>query len=126
MSKITESLTGTNFWVNFLLLIGSLWGLNADTANTAVFAVFGLVAAAGAVRGAIVHAKFTGFKTWISSANTWSYLTGSLVMLVPAAEPLLPGLRGLSDALIEGNWSKILTAGLSLLTIVWYTFIKKP
>ena len=115
---------GTNFWVNALLFIGSLWGLQAATANTVVVAVFGLVGAVFAVRGFVVSAKFAGFKTWAKDPNTWSYLSAIVLAILPTASDLVPALKDLTDAFISGNWASVITAGLSFLTIVYYRFFK--
>lgn len=119
-------LTGTNFWVNLLLLIGSAFGgLSGDTAGMIVAAVSGLIGAVFAVRNWVVNAKFNLGKSWIADPNNWAYLTAVVVALIPQAAELLPALRSLADALISGNWSAILTAGFSLLTMIYYTFIKR-
>jgi len=115
---------GTNFWVNALLLIGSLWGLQAATANTVVIAVFGLVGAVFAVRGFVVSAKFAGFKAWAKDPNTWSYLSAIVLAILPTASDLVPALKDLTDAFISGNWASVITAALSFLTIVYYRFFK--
>ena len=115
---------GTNFWVNALLFIGSLWGLQAATANTVVVAIFGLVGAVFAVRSFVVSAKFAGFKTWAKDPNTWSYLSAIVLAILPAASDLVPALKDLTDAFISGNWASVITAGLSFLTIVYYRFFK--
>jgi len=116
---------GSNFWVTLVLLIGSLWGMNQDGATQIVGAIFGLLAAAMATRSWLVNAKFGGVGKWLKDPNTWAYLTAIIVAVVPQAADLIPALKNLSDALIAGNWSGILTAGFSILTMVYYLFIKK-
>lgn len=124
MKNFKESLMGTNFWVNLLLLVGSLWGLENQTATTVVVAIFGVVGAFFSVRNFVVAAKYTGTKTWLSDPNTWSYLTAVVLAIIPSATDLVPALRDVTDALLSGNWASIITAGLSLLTIIYYRFVK--
>lgn len=124
MKNLKDSLLGTNFWVNLLLLVGSLWGLQEPTATSVVVAIFGLVGAFFTVRNFLVSAKFVGVKTWVTDPNTLSQLGTVIVALIPTAGPLIPALGDLAKAFVSGNWASIITAGLSLLSIVYYLFIK--
>ena len=124
MKNLKDSLLGTNFWVNLLLLVGSLWGLQEPTATSVVVAIFGLVGAFFTVRNFLVSAKFVGFKAWATDTNTLSTLGTVIVALIPTAGPLIPAIGDLTKAFVSGNWASIITAGLSLLSIVYYLFIK--
>lgn len=119
-------LTGTNVYAQALLLVASIFGgMSGDTAGTIVAAGAGVVAAFFAIRTWIVSAKFKTGKAWISDPNNWSYVTSIVVALLPSAADLIEPLRGLVNALVAGNWTNVITFGLSLLSIVYYTFFKK-
>jgi hypothetical protein len=118
--------TGTNLYLQIILLIGSIWGgISQDTAGIIVAAGAGLVAAFAAIRTWVVNAKFTPGKSWIGDANNWSYIAAIVVALFPLGADLVPALKGLVDALVAQNWGQAITAGFSLISIVIYTFIKK-
>jgi len=125
MKNFKDSLLGTNFWVSLLLLVGSLWGLQEPTATSIVVAIFGMVGAFFTIRNFLVSAKFVGVKSWATDPNTLRDLGTVIVALVPAAGPLIPAIGDLAKAFVSGNWASIITAGLSLLSMVYYLFIKK-
>jgi len=124
MKNLKESLLGTNFWVNLLLLVGSLWGLQEPSATSIVVAIFGIVGAFFTVRNFLVSAKFVGVKAWATSPNTLSLLSAVIGAAIPAAAPLVPAIGDLAKAFASGNWASIITAGLSLLSLVYFLFIK--
>ena len=122
-----SSLTGTNLWVNIVLLIGSIFGgMSGDLATQIVTAVLGIIAAAFAARNWFVNAKFKLDKSWIADPNNWAYLSAVVGALIPGAADLIPGLQDLANALISGNWTAVITAGLTLLSMAYYLFFKKP
>lgn len=116
---------GTNFWFAALMFVFSFFGGTEDTAQVIVSAGVGLVAAAGAIRQFLPNLKFTGFKAALAAPNTWNYLSGVLVLLVPQAGELVPALREVYDALILGNWGLVISRGIAFLTILFYIFKKK-
>ena len=120
--------TGTNLWVNLLLLVGSVFGgLSGDLATQIVAALLGIVGAFFALRNWIVKAKFSAGKGWLTDPNTWTYLTAVLVAIAPKAADLIPQLRGLVEALYSGNWGSIITAAITLVSLIYYTFFRpKP
>lgn len=131
-TKMTDSSTipfwkGTNFWLAVLLFVGSFFGLKEGTAQTVVMSIVGLIGAVGAVRQFLQSAKFGGWKETLSQPNTWNYLASVVALIgLPQAGNLIPALHDLSDALISGNWGLVITRGITLLTIVFYIFVKKP
>lgn len=117
---------GTNFWIALFILVGSFFGAPESLAQQTVMAVVGLIAAGGAVRQFLPNAKFDSVKARLSDPNTWNYIVSFAATLgIPKLEELIPPLHELSDALIAGNWGMIVSRGVSLLTIVYYLFVKK-
>ena len=118
--------TGTNVYVNILLLIASIFGgMSTDTATLIVATGTGVIGAVFAVRNWIVNARRTNAKVWIADTNNWVYITAVVTGFIPAAVPLVEPLRGLAGALIEGNWGAIITGAVTLISLVYYTFFKK-
>lgn len=118
--------TGTNVYVNLLLLIGSIFGGMSDsTATLIVAAGSGVIGAFFAIRNWIVNAKFSLNKSWIGDPNNWAYLTAVIVGLVPAASGLIEPLKGLAQALVAGNWGAIITGAVTLISLIYYTFFAK-
>lgn len=117
---------GTNFWFALLMVVLSFFGGGESTAQALVTAGFGVVAAIGAFRQFLVGAKWQGFKATLSEPNTWNYLAGVVLTIVPQATDLVPALQGVYDALIGGNWGLVISRGIALLTIIYYLFVKKP
>lgn len=118
--------TGTNLYANILLLIASIGGgMSTDTATLIVSAVTGLIGAVFAIRNWIVSAHFSLTKSWINDPNNWAYLTAVLAGFIPAAATLVPGLKSLAEAIVSGNWGSMLTAAVTLVSLIYYNFIKK-
>lgn len=117
---------GTNFWFALLMFALSFFGGGEDLAQQVVSAVVGVVALFGAVRQFLPNAKFKGVKATLAEANTWNYIAGVVVLIVPQAGELVPALRELYDALILGNWGLVISRGVALLTMAFYLFRSKP
>jgi hypothetical protein len=116
---------GTNFWFAALMFVFSFFGGTEDLAQQIVSTAVGVIALFGAVRQFLPSLKFTGFKAALAAPNTWNYLSGVLVLLVPQAGELVPALREVYDALILGNWGLVISRGIAFLTILFYIFKKK-
>jgi hypothetical protein len=117
--------TGTNIYGQLMLLIASLFGgMSPDTAGLIVAGGAGVVAAFLAIRNWVVNAHFKLDKSWIADPNNWSYLTAVLVGISPKAADLVPGLKGLLEALFSGNWGSIISAAVALISLVYYSFFK--
>lgn len=127
MSTSTQKFwEGTNFWFALIMVALSFFGGGESTAQALVTAGFGLVAGIGALRQFIVGAKWQGFGATLSEPNTWNYIAGVVLTILPQATDLVPALQGVYDALISGNWGLVISRGIALLTIMYYLFIKKP
>jgi hypothetical protein len=125
-TKAGTAATGTNLYVNLLLLIASIFGgMTTDTATLIVAAGSGVVGAIFAIRNWIVNAHFSLNKSWVADPNNWAYVAAIVTGFLPAASGLVPGLRDLVNALIAGNWSAIITGAITLISLVYYTFFKK-
>ena len=124
-TTLQTSSTGTNVYVNILLLIGSFFGgMSGDTATIIVSAVMAVVAAVFAFRNWVVTAKFSLKKSWVGDPNNWAYVTAIIAGAVPAASELITPLKELANALVAGNWGNIITGAVTLLSIVYYKFLK--
>lgn len=124
-TRLGKALDGTNIYFAALLLVGSLWGLTSDTATPIYAAIMSIVGAFGLVRNWLKVARFRGFSAWAKDRNTLNYAIAVLVGAIPSADALVPGLNDLYDGIISNNLSKIITAGFSILTTIYYLFIKK-
>jgi hypothetical protein len=120
----TSPWTGTNLYLNIILLIGAIFGgMSGDTAGVIVGAAAGVVAAVGLIRAWIVSAKFdSGF---INNPNVWAYITAIVVAFAPKAAELIPALQGLFEALKTGNWGSVISAGVTLISMIYFTFFKR-
>ena len=116
---------GTNFWFALIMVGLSFFGGGENVAQSLVTAGVGIVAAFGAFRQFLVGAKWQGFKQTLAEPNTWNYIAGIVLTILPQATDLVPALQGVYDALITGNWGLVISRGIALLTIVYYLFIKK-
>ncbi len=118
-----SSATGTNMYVNILLLIASVFGgMSADTATMVAAAGTGVIGAIFALRNWFVTARLTTGKTWVGDPNNWAYVAAIVTGIIPAAAPLVEPLRGLAASLIAGNWPAIITGAVTLISLVYYTF----
>lgn len=123
----TSPWTGTNIYGQILLLAASLFGgMSEETSGIIVAGGAGVVAAFLALRNWIVTAKFNLDKSWVKDPNNIAYLTAVVVAISPAAANLIPDAIGLFDALTTGNWGAIISAAVSLVSMAYYTFFKKP
>lgn len=107
------------------MLVGTsvFGGMTQTTAGMVVAAVSGVIAAGFALRTWVISAKFN--KNVLKDVNFWAYVTNVVVALSPQLADLLPPLKSLVDALYAQNWGQVITAGVSLLSILFYSVIKK-
>lgn len=125
-TNTTSPWTGTNIYGQILLLLASLFGgMSEETSGIIVAGGAGVVAAFLAIRNWIVTAKFDLKKSWVSDPNNIAYLTAVVVAISPKFAELIPGLKGLFDALSTGNWGAIISAAVSVVSLIYYTFFKK-
>jgi hypothetical protein len=125
-SSIPAVWTGTNIYGQILLLVASLFGgMSTDTSGVVVAGGAGLVAALLAVRNWVINAHFNVDKSWIKDPNNIAYLTAVVVAISPKLGELIPGALDIFNALSSGNLGAIISAGVSLLSIVYYSFFKK-
>jgi|JI10StandDraft_1071094.scaffolds.fasta_scaffold185485_4 hypothetical protein len=115
---------GTQFYFALLILIGSFWGMTEGTANAVIGAAVGLIGAVGTVRNFLKTASPQPFLPTLLSANGINYLTAVLVAISPALGDLVPPLKTLIEAIQAGNWGAIVSALVSLGTIIFY-LVKK-
>lgn len=106
------------------MLVGSIFvGFDKVDAQAGISSIFGVFAAAGAIREKI---KGVDFKGWLGNANTWAYLGTIVVTFVPTLP--VETFRHLGDIAanaIGGNWQGILVSLFSLGTILYHFFQPK-
>lgn len=121
--KIPDFLKGTNFWVSFLLFFISFFGGTEQLATQVVMSVAGFISALFAVRQFIQSAKFGGWKETLVQGNTLNYLAQVLVLVgIPNIDQIVPPLKELVDAFLQGNWGLAISKGVALVTIIFYLF----
>jgi hypothetical protein len=125
----TKKVMGTNFFVQLIMLVGSLFSFFAfkeAEVGAVVASVFGILGFGGAIReGYKVYGAKANFMAWLSSPNTWSYLSAIVAYVLPSLSPdFAATAQKLTDALFAGNYQQVITAGFSLLSIIFFS-IKK-
>ena len=118
--KIPNFLKGTNFYLALLMVVFSFFGGNEGLAQQLVSLGVGIVALIGAIRQFANTAKFQGFRNTLAQANTWNYISGVVLLILPQAGDLIPAVQDVYDALITGNWGLVISRGFALLTIIYY------
>ena len=126
IQPIENPWAGTNIYGQIVLLLASLFGgMNPDTSGIIVAGGAGVIAAFLAARNWIVKAHFNLDKSWVKDPNNIAYLTAVVVAISPKAADLIPGAVDVFNALSSGNWGSIISAAVSLISLVYYSFFKK-
>ena len=99
--------------------------MSEETSGIIIAGGAGVVAAFLAIRNWIVTAKFDLNKSWVADPNNIAYLTAVVVAISPKAAEIIPGAVDLFNALSTGNWGAIISAAVSVVSLVYYTFFKK-
>ena len=123
--KETKWYQGTQFYFALLILVGSFWGLKQSDASAIISAAVGLIGVVGTVRNFVKDAKPQPFLPTLLSANGINYLTAVLVAISPALGDIVPPLKSLIEAIQAGNWGAMISALVSLGTIIFYLVKKK-
>lgn len=120
---LKDSFFSTNFILAVVLLFGGLFvGFPEGEARTLVAGLFTVIGSVGAFRVFFKNAEFSPRK-WITNSNTWNYLSTIFIALFPVLTPeFFPAAKNVLDAALTGNFQGILTALISLGTIVWNIF----
>ena len=125
-TKIWEALQGTHFWVAGLLFVISFFGGTEELATKVVMSIAGVFSAFFAVRQFIQSAKFGGWRETLVQGNTLNYLAQVLVLIgIPNIDQVIPPLKELVDAFLQGNWGLAISKGVALVTIIFYLFFSK-
>lgn len=116
----------TNFYFAAIMLIGSFWGLQEQTAQTIIGVGVAGIAAIGGIRQFLQTAKFGGFLDTLKQANTQNYIVSLLAILgIPQAQTLVDSASKIVDAAQQKNYGLLISTVLSFFTILFYTVIKK-
>lgn len=117
---------GTNFWVAALIFIFSFFGNGQELAGQIVGLVTAGIAAVFGIRQFFQQNKFGGFYKTLVQGNTLNYLAQVLIYAgIPNVDQLVPPLKTAVEAFASGNWGQIVSALVSLGTIVFYLFFRK-
>lgn len=110
----------SNFWTAVVMIIaGSFVGFTEEMAQTAVGAVFGIVAAGKALHNYFKSAE-VDVKSWVLNSNFLNYALIVISTFTAAVSPqALDKVQQLVESIFEGDISGILAAGFSVLTVVW-------
>lgn len=115
---------GTNFWSNLALVFFSLWaGYTTTTGDVITETITQLFGGVFAVRQLLKNSMID-LRKWITSGNTWAYLTAVLAPIFgPWIADVLPLLQDLLNSILDGgNLNQILTAAVSFAISVFYLF----
>ena len=124
-NQLDKSLLGTNFLTVAILLAASIvGGMQEELAGQIAVLISGIIGAFGGLRNWFKGIKLTTGKSWIGDPNNWAYLSAVVLAVLPKFADFVPAVKDLANAIISGNWSSIITAGLSLLTMIYYLVIK--
>lgn len=106
---------------NFIALLASaLLAAGAYVTDTQIAAVAAFVPALFAVWNAVKDGGLLSFKEWIGKANVRGWLASALIIAFPALTPeLFNTLWQALDAALGKNWSGLLAALFSLVTIIY-------
>ena len=112
---------GTNFLVSLALIVFSVWsGFNTETGERITELVLGAFGGVFAIRQ-MIKDSIPDFGKWISSGNTWTYLTALIASVFgDNLAELIPGLQSVVEAVSAGNFQAILSAGVAFLVSVYY------
>ena len=125
MQQLQKSLAGTNIYAVAILLAASIFGgMSGELAGQIAGVISGIVGLFIGFRNWFKNAKLATGKSWIGDPNNWAYLTAVVAAAFPKFADLVPALHDLATAIASGNWGSIITAGVSILTLVYYLVIK--
>lgn len=124
-NQLEKSIFSTNFLAVLILLAASVVGGMAEDQATQIAGLLsGIVGAFAGVRNWLKTIKLTTAKSWIGDPNNWAYVTAVVSAAIPKFADFVPAIQDLANAIVSGNWGAIITAGVSLLTLVYYLVLK--
>lgn len=115
-----------DFIINLILLALSAFGFTQEQAGQIAPVMIGIAGAIGILRDFFKDAKFVGIAAWLKDSNTWSYIASAVVAVFPAGAALIEPLKGVSDAIVSGNFASIITALFALGTIIFNLVKNRP
>ena len=108
-----------------ILLVASFFGgMSEDLATQTAGLIAGAVGVFGGFRNWLKTAGIVKAQSWIGNPNNWAFLTAAVTAIIPKLADLVPPLQDLALAIVAGKWGAIVTSGVSLLSIIYFMFIK--
>jgi hypothetical protein len=116
---------GTNFYVLLGLIVASFSSFfmeeDAQKVTLGVEAIFSLIF----LGRHLIKQKGFSWKNFDKSANGWNYVAQFVTLFLGSnVAELIPALKGLVSAISLGEFPGIISAGLGLLTMVYYIFFQ--
>jgi len=105
------------------LLILAFSTIPMDDAQTQIALLVGGISAGVYLVRQIITGKWS-FKNF-QDKNGWNYLAQLLILISPQFAELVPGLQSLVEALIDQDWGAVISAAVSLVTILYYILSSK-
>lgn len=117
----------SNFWVALIMVVAGVFvGFTEEMAETAVGAVFGIIAVGKSLHNYFKEADID-WKTWVLDSNFVNYALIVIATFIPTFSPeLLRQLQDLAGAIFAGDVSAIIAAVFSLATILYNIFKPEP
>lgn len=113
----------SNFWTAAIMVVaGAFTGFTEEMAQTAVGAVFGIIAVGKTLHNYFKSAEID-FKAWVLNSNFVNYAMVIISTFTAVIKPeLLQKIQQLAGGLIDGDIGAALAAAFSVLTIIWNLF----
>lgn len=110
----------SNFWVAAVMVVAGVFvGFTEEMAESAVGAVFGIIAVGKSLHNYFKSAEIN-VKDWVLNSNFLNYALIVISTFTAAVSPeMLSKAQNLARAIFDGDISGILAAGFSVLTIIW-------
>jgi len=113
-----------NFYIQ---LLSALLAFGAFVTGQQIAALVAVIPAAVAVWNAFKDGGTLSLLEWINKANVRSYLMQALVLAIPTlTSDFFNNVWAAIDAALGKNWSALLAALFSLVTIVYKLIVSRP
>lgn len=125
--KATKWWQSSNFWMALVMTVAGVFvGFTESMAETAVAAVFGIVAIGKSLHNYFKSADID-WQAWVFNSNFVNYALVVITAFIPTFSPQwIEALQDLLAGIIDGNISGIIAAVFSIATILYNIFKKQP